>query len=124
ITVYWRLRYADAPSWMAAAISRIRSLPVGMRNTMKMSTTAKATATRPPATPYRTTFESTRPSTRPSATSAARSERVYEPSTEHAAPPPDQDPAEGDEPRHEGRRDEDDVGLVRLGQGEGRVAVW
>ncbi len=29
IVVYWRLRYADAPCWMAAAISRIRSLPAG-----------------------------------------------------------------------------------------------
>ena len=30
IVVYWRLRYAWAPAWMAAAISRIRSLPAGL----------------------------------------------------------------------------------------------
>ena len=29
---YWRLRYACAPAWIAAAISRIRSLPVGLRH--------------------------------------------------------------------------------------------
>ncbi len=29
IVVYWRLRYALAPAWIAAAISRIRSLPDG-----------------------------------------------------------------------------------------------
>ena len=27
IVVYWRLRYAEAPSWMAAEMVRIRSLP-------------------------------------------------------------------------------------------------
>ncbi len=29
IVMYWRLRYACAPAWMAAAISCIRSLPAG-----------------------------------------------------------------------------------------------
>jgi hypothetical protein len=27
MVVYWRLRYARAPSWTAAEIARIRSLP-------------------------------------------------------------------------------------------------
>src|ERR1700760_578074 len=27
IVVYWRVRYADAPSWTAAEIERMRSLP-------------------------------------------------------------------------------------------------
>ena len=27
IVVYWRFRYAEAPSWTAAEIERIRSLP-------------------------------------------------------------------------------------------------
>ena len=27
IVVYWRLRYAEAPSWTAAEIERMRSLP-------------------------------------------------------------------------------------------------
>src|SRR5437867_232723 len=36
---------------MAAAISRIRSLPFGWLRTRKMRTTAKATAASPPATP-------------------------------------------------------------------------
>ena len=30
--VYWRVRYAWAPSWMADAISRIRSSPAGWRS--------------------------------------------------------------------------------------------
>ena len=30
MVVYWRLRYACAPAWIAAAISRIRSLPAGL----------------------------------------------------------------------------------------------
>ena len=51
ITVYWRFRYAAAPSWIAAAISRIRSLPVGLARTRNIRTTAKATAASPPATP-------------------------------------------------------------------------
>jgi hypothetical protein len=34
--VYWRLRYACAPSWIALAISFIRSLPWGWRTTQKI----------------------------------------------------------------------------------------
>ena len=30
--VYWRVRYACAPSWMAAAMLRIRSSPAGCRS--------------------------------------------------------------------------------------------
>ena len=50
MTVYWRFRYADAPSWMAAAISCMRALPGGMRSTRKIRTMAKMTAAAPPAT--------------------------------------------------------------------------
>ncbi len=34
--VYWRLRYAWAPSWIALAISLILSLPSGCRRTQKI----------------------------------------------------------------------------------------
>ena len=30
IVVYWRLRYAWAPAWIAAAISCMRALPAGL----------------------------------------------------------------------------------------------
>ncbi len=50
MTVYWRFRYADAPSWMAAAISCMRALPGGWRSTTKIRATAKMTAAAPPAT--------------------------------------------------------------------------
>ena len=30
--VYWRVRYAWAPSWMAAEMERIRSSPAGCRS--------------------------------------------------------------------------------------------
>ncbi len=33
MVVYWRFRYAAAPSWIAAAISRMRSLPCGCFST-------------------------------------------------------------------------------------------
>ena len=39
IVMYWRLRYAWAPAWIAAAISRIRSLPVGFFMIQPIDTT-------------------------------------------------------------------------------------
>ena len=35
--VYWRRRYAAAPSWIAAAIAFISSLPWGLARTQRMS---------------------------------------------------------------------------------------
>ena len=35
--VYWRRRYADAPSWTAREISCIRSLPAGWRSSQAVS---------------------------------------------------------------------------------------
>jgi hypothetical protein len=34
--VYWRRRYAAAPSWIAAAIARISSLPCGFASTQRI----------------------------------------------------------------------------------------
>ncbi len=44
IVVYWRLRYALAPAWMAAAISRIRSLPAGIFMIQPIQTKPKTMA--------------------------------------------------------------------------------
>src|SRR5713226_3655624 len=119
ITVYWRFRYADAPSWMAAAISRIRALPDGIRRTRRMRMTANSTAATPPATPNRTKLGSTYLSTNLSTNTTpeiARSERVSQPSTEHAAAPPDHHAAEHHQARHEDAGDEDQGALVLLGE--------
>src|SRR5581483_8478616 len=47
IIAYCRLRYADAPSWIACAISRIFSLPCGCRSTQPMSTRPQTSARTP-----------------------------------------------------------------------------
>ena len=39
MVMYCRLRYACAPAWIAAAISRIRSLPAGLAMIQPMDTT-------------------------------------------------------------------------------------
>src|SRR6267378_4504915 len=108
---------------MAAAISRMRSLPVGRRRTRPMRTTANSTAARPPATPKRTKLGSTNPPRLTSPNKTARSERVYEPSTEHATAPPNHDAAEDHEARHEDARDEDQGALVLLGERQGKGAA-
>src|SRR5260370_4632493 len=95
----------------------MRSLPVGRRRTRKINTIAKRTAAMPPATPNKTRFGSTNPSTVKKQKKAARSETLYEPSTEHAAAPPDHHPAEHDQARHEHRGDEDQGALVLLREG-------
>src|SRR5260370_30668438 len=99
---------------MAAASSRIRSLTAGTRRTRAMRTTAKKTAAPPPATTNRTRFGSTNPLPKPLNQKTARSERVYEPSTEHAPPPPDHDPDEHHQARHQDAGDEDERALVLL----------
>src|SRR5205823_2771324 len=54
MTMYWRLRYAAAPSWMAAAIWIMRSLPGGLLRTYAVRMPAKTTATAPPPIARRT----------------------------------------------------------------------
>src|SRR5712691_3274536 len=108
---------------MAAAISCIRAFPVGRRRTRRMSRIAKRTAARPPATPNKTRFGSTNPSTVKKRKKAARSETVYEPSTEHAPAPPHHHAAEHDQARHENAGDEDQGALVLLRQGERQRAA-
>ena len=39
IVMYWRLRYALAPAWMAAAISCMRALPAGFARIQLIDTT-------------------------------------------------------------------------------------
>src|SRR5438477_6742812 len=108
---------------MAAAISRMRSLPVGSRRTMTIKTTANSTAARPPATPNRTRFGSTNPPRLTSPNKKARSERVYEPSTEHAAAPPHHDPAEHHQAWHQDAGDEDQSALVLLRERQRKSAA-
>ncbi len=45
IVWYCRRRYADAPSWTAREISRIRSFPVGCRSSQTVSPMPQAMAT-------------------------------------------------------------------------------
>jgi len=52
--VYCRRRYAWAPSWMAAAIDRIRSLPAGFRSTCTIRPTPYSTAMTPATTASQT----------------------------------------------------------------------
>src|SRR5918911_2492781 len=47
IVVYWRLRYAAAPSWTARAISRMRSFPSGRCSSQTVRPTPYATANAP-----------------------------------------------------------------------------
>ena len=47
MVLYWRLRYAWAPDWMAAAISCIRALPAGRRRIAAMENTPYSTASTP-----------------------------------------------------------------------------
>src|SRR6266852_5040423 len=105
---------------MAAAISRMRALPAGIRRTRRIRTTAHSTAATPPTTPNRTKLGSTCLSTNLSTDTTlertARSERVSQPSTEHATAPPDHHAAEHHEARHEDAGDEDQGALVLLGQ--------
>src|SRR5256885_5548311 len=86
ITVYWRLRYAAAPSWIAAAISRIRSLPVGLARTRKIRTMAKATAASPPATPNHAVLGSIYLLVSRKRRKMPRLERLVEPEIHHRSP--------------------------------------
>src|SRR5712691_9160441 len=104
---------------MAAAISRIRALPAGIRRTRRMRMIANSTAATPPATPNRTKLGSTYLSTKTDPTLEwARSERVSQPSTEHAPAPPDHHAAEHHQARQEDARDEDQGALVLLRKGQ------
>ena len=47
IVVYWRLRYAWAPAWMAAAISCMRALPAGSLRIAIIENTPYKTAITP-----------------------------------------------------------------------------
>src|SRR5258708_34457905 len=105
---------------MAAAISRMRALPAGIRRTRRMRMTPNSTAATPPATPNRTKLGSTYLSTNLAADTTlertARSERVSQPSTEHATAPPDHHAAEHHQARHQDAGDEDQGALVLLGE--------
>ena len=47
IAVYWRVRYAFAPSWMAAAMSCIRSSPAGCASSHRLVAMQYSTAITP-----------------------------------------------------------------------------
>src|SRR5215468_6403329 len=49
MVLYWRLRYAFAPAWMAAAISCMRALPAGRRRITVIEKTPYSTASTPEA---------------------------------------------------------------------------
>ena len=51
IVLYWRFRYAMAPSWMALEISCMRSLPAGSLLIRVMRTDAYSAASTPATSP-------------------------------------------------------------------------
>src|SRR5260370_12735549 len=101
-------------------MSGMRAFPAGIRKTRRMRTTANSAAATPPTTPNRTklgpTCLSTNLSTDTTLERVTRSERVSQPSTEHAPAPPDHHAAKHHQARHEDAGDEDQGALVLLGE--------